>query len=119
MTRSRWAVEGGVGASEDVWGEAVKSLVSCIAGGTIFWCNDTAAIVVGYSKWYEIETAMLQQFEDKYLSVMPVFFRANKSEDVVWWRSNLLYSMGDGAKDLTTTISKYRSDIDSRKRTLD
>jgi hypothetical protein len=83
MTRSRWAVEGGAGASEDVWGEAVKSLGSCITGGTVFWCNDAAAIVVGCSKWYEIETAMLQQFEDKCLSVMPVFFRANKSEDIV------------------------------------
>jgi hypothetical protein len=36
MTRSRWAVEGGAGASEDVWGEVVKSLGSCIAGRTIF-----------------------------------------------------------------------------------
>jgi hypothetical protein len=95
MTRSRWAVEGGAGASEDFWGEAVKSLGSCIAGGTIFWCNDIAAIVVGCSKWYEIETVMLQQSEDKCLSVMPVFFRANKTEDVVWWSSNLLYSIGD------------------------
>jgi hypothetical protein len=53
----------------------VKSLGSCIAGGTVFWCNDTTAIVVGCSKWYEIETVVLQQSEDKCLSVMLVFSR--------------------------------------------